>query len=304
MRCWVLVIMVTILVGCGNVPSTDRGVPPADTTQSDTTVDTGLSQTDGTGRTATLLSAFFGLDNKLPPLAGLQTCRGAGGQDGMPVIFSDEVDRLTLQAGDFRVTSATGQTGKVNCVTLAPAADQGELRTALLIGEFGTAPSDEPVLVEVTGNIHSFDGKLNFKGARVEVTPLAPGPSLVLAEIVAQEQWSLGKEGGSWGIGSGCPPGTTQIVRVVWAGGVTRPVNDNEDDEVTDNERVQYQVTLNRASGSSTVVPFALGDLGDGDNNHLLCLDQEGTPTSVSFAAGYLVDPNDDRNPATSVTVR
>ena len=34
------------------------------------------------------------------------------------------------------------------------------------------------------------------------------------------------------------------------------------------------------------VVPFALGDLDDGDNNHLLCLNVDGTPVSISFDAG------------------
>jgi len=51
------------------------------------------------------------------------------------------------------------------------------------------------------------------------------------------------------------------------------------------------------------ITPVALADLGDGDNNHLLCLDTADAPLSVSFPAGVLTDPNDDLNPATSVAV-
>jgi hypothetical protein len=56
------------------------------------------------GILAELLSAFFGLDNGLPPQAE-GVCRGAGGADGLPVIFSHELNVDTLQPGDFRVTN-------------------------------------------------------------------------------------------------------------------------------------------------------------------------------------------------------
>ncbi len=47
--------------------------------------------------------------------------------------------------------------------------------------------------------------------------------------------------------------------------------------------------------------PAALADLGDGDNNHMFCLDTKDRPILVSFPAGVLTDPNDDLNPETSV---
>jgi hypothetical protein len=49
--------------------------------------------------------------------------------------------------------------------------------------------------------------------------------------------------------------------------------------------------------------PFALADLGDGDNNHLLCLDSQVDARIVSFPAGHLVDPNHDLNPNTATVV-
>ena len=266
----------------------------------DTTEDAGLPRESG-GQSAHLLSAFFGLDNGLPRLASRAICRGASGMDGMPVIFSTEIDHTTMQAGDFRVTTASGATGDMLCVTLLPASDAGELRTVLLVGEFGTAETDPPVSVEVVGHLHSIDGTLDFLGAQVDVTPLAPGPSLVMAEIVdlAAQDLGLGQRRTE---GDDCPTeGIVQAVRVVWAGGVTL---ENGDDP-GDTERDLYRVTVRAADGAEReITPVALADLGDGDNNHLLCLATSDTPVSVSFPAGVLTDPNDDLNPATSVSVR
>lgn len=60
------------------------------------------------GRQAELLSAFFGLDNGLPRIANKGICDGAAGKDGMPVVFSHEIDLRSMQAGDFRVVTAWG----------------------------------------------------------------------------------------------------------------------------------------------------------------------------------------------------
>ena len=265
----------------------------------DTTADAALPRESG-GQSAELLSAFFGLDNALPRVARL-ICRGAPGKDGMPVIFGTEIDHTTLQAGDFRVTKASGATGEMHCVTFLPATDAGELRTVLLVGEFGDAEADPPVSVEIVGHLHSIDGALDFRGAQIGVTPLAPGPSLVMAEIVDPSAPDLGL-GQRRTDGTECPlGGIQQAVRVVWAGGVTL----ENGDEPGDAERDLYRVTVRAADGTEReIIPAALADLGDGDNNHLLCLDTADTPVSVSFPAGILTDPNDDLNPATSVVVR
>ncbi|MEL7460318.1 MAG: hypothetical protein AAFX45_02745 [Pseudomonadota bacterium] len=266
----------------------------------DTTVDAGLPRESG-GQPAALLSAFFGLDNGLPRLASRAICRDAFGKDGMPVIFSTEIDHATLQAGDFRVTTASGATGQMTCVTLLPATDAGELRTVLLVGEYGSAETDPPVQVEIVGHLHSIDGTLDFRGARIDVTPLAPGPSLVMAEIADPTAQDLGL-GQRRTDGDDCPTeGIRQAVRVVWAGGVTL----ENGDEPGDAERDLYRVTVRAANGTEReITPTALADLGDGDNNHLLCLDTADTPVSVAFPEGIFTDPNDDLNPATSVAVR
>jgi len=275
--------------GCGGFNSRELA---------DLTPDTGLPRSLA-GEPAQLLSAFFGLDNALPSTANL-ICRGGAGFDGMPVIFSKEIDYKSLQAGDFRVTTRGGVTGRMHCVSFLPATDGGELRTVLLVGEFGNAATDPPARVEISGHIHDISGRLDFQGASVAVTPLEVGPTLIIAE---RYDASLKDQGLGVGRtrGSTCPAaGTVQAVRVVWAGGVTLP----NGDEPGEAQRLLYRVTVRASDGTQReVAPMALADLGDGDNNHLLCLDTADTPVSVAFPAGILKDPNKDLNPATTVNV-
>ncbi len=248
-----------------------------------------------------LLSAFFGFNSEAPATASFFVCRGAAGNDAMPVVFSHELDLATLQVGDFRVVRSDGTEGELICVTPAPAFDPGEYRTMLLIGEFGST-GNPPESVEITGNILSADGRINFKGQTLKVTLLADGPSMILAEPVPGDEWYLGKKATflPFGGGSGCPVGTRQIIRVTWNGGITKPGGD----EVDDLERKSYSITIRDSEGSvSTISPFALGDLGDGDNNHKLCLDVEGTPLKVEFPEGLVTDPREDLNPETSLAI-
>ena len=257
---------------------------------------------DASGQPARLLSAFFGLDNDLPFVANL-LCLGASGQDGMPVVLSHTIDPETLQPEDFQIVTRSGAVRTPYCLTLRPARDPGELRTVLLIGDFGDAANDPPVKVLVVDDLFS-DGTLlggaggdpvNFRGLHTDVIPLDAGPSIVLAEVVPESEWTRKTRG------TACPAGIKQVVRVTWAGGVRLP----NGDELTDVERGLYRVTVERGDGSSDdIVPAALADLEDRDNNHLLCLDTSDSAVSVSFPAGQLVDPNHDLNPYTHIVVK
>lgn len=265
--------------------------------QADTTPNLDLPR-QAAGQSADLFSAFFGLDS-MPRLANV-ICQSARGQDGMPVIFSTEIDHTTLQVGDFRVLSRSGAVGKMHCASFLPATDPGELRTVLLIGEFGPGDTDPPARVEIIGHIHSIDSTLDFQGAAVDVTPLDPGPTLILAERYDPNLPDAGL-GRRRTDGDDCPAeGTVQAVRVVWAGGVTLA----NGDEPGEAERQLYRVTVSAPDGGlREVAPMALADLGDGDNNHLLCLDTPDMPVSVFFPAGVFTDPNDDLNPDTSISL-
>lgn len=269
--------------------------------QADTTVTEVTARTDAGGRDARLLSAFFGVDDGLPNLFSLVGCRGGDGMDGMPVIFSHEIDVTTVEPGDFRVVTASGTVGRVVCLTMAPADDPGELRTALLVGQFGSA-ADQPVTVEIVGNVLSLDKALNFRGATIPVTPLECGPSLVWAELVPEAEWSLGRAATRlpWGGGDSCPVGTAQVLRVTWDGGVSRRAGG----QAGLTEGRLYEVTVNGpVRGSYVVRPMALADLGDGDNNHELCLDVTDPAVSVRFPAGHLIDPRGDVNEDTGIAV-
>ena len=222
---------------------------------------------------------------------------GASGLDGMPVVLSHTIDPETLEAEDFEVVTQSGAKQTPHCVTMRPAQDPGELRTVLLIGEFGNADDDPPAFVRIAGDLMS-DGsrskRINFRGSDVAVTPLDQGPSLVLAQRIAVSNLAAETRG------TLCPEGVQEVVRVTWAGGVRRPNRE----EAGDAERMLYRVTVERADGSTQeIAPAALADLDDGDNNHLLCLDTAAVAVSVGFPAGYLVDPNGDLNPDTHVTV-
>ncbi len=265
-----------------------------DTTRTDVT-----ARVDAAGRPATLVSAFYGLDDGMPALGRLVICEDVGGKDGAPIIFSHEVDLATLEPGDFRVTTVSGAVGEITCLTLAPADDVGELRTALMIGQYGSA-DDPPASIEVVGNILSRDGSVNFKGASLSFTALEDGPSLVWAERVPEDEWTLGARATrlDWGGGDSCPVGTRQVVRATWDGGITRP----DGSEVGAAEAQLYRVTVETADGRQVEVsPFALADLGDGDNNHELCLDVADPAVSIRFPAGHLTDPADDLNDDTAI---
>lgn len=271
--------------------------------QADTTQTTVLPSAEVAGNDAMPLSAFFGADNAFPPFANGFICEGAAGGDGMPVVFSHQIDTSTLQPGDFRITRADGSTGGLVCVTPMPALDVGELRTILLIGEYGSA-ENQPVKVDIIGNLLSIDGSINFRGSSATVIPMEDGPTLIYAEIVPESQWDLGKEqstGRMFGApGDGCPESTQQVLRVVWTGGITKPGRG----EIDDVERLAYKVFVEDNAGELTAIaPFAVADLRDGDNNHELCLDTSAKPVRVEFPAGMMTDPIEDLNPETSIDV-
>ena len=143
----------------------------ADTNAEDTT--SMQSYVDAKQYNASLLSAFYGLDDAIPFLASYRICSEFGHKDGMPVIFSKELDLNSLQAGDFEVTLTDGTAVKPGCVTPAPAEDVGELRTMLMIGDFGSI-DNQPISVEIVGNLISADHQSNFLGTMVAVSVGTP----------------------------------------------------------------------------------------------------------------------------------
>ena len=241
----------------------------------------------------TLLSAFFGLDNALPFVVNL-LCFGGAGDDGMPVVLSHRISSDSLRPEQFQITTRSGQLKTPECASLRPAGDPGERRTVLLIGELGNADTDPPEVVTIVEDLLSDTAApVNFNGQSVEVTPLNEGPSMVLAESLSQDDWTVDRRG------TQCPnDGVKQIIRVTWNGGV-RLANG---DEPGDTETHLYSVTMEPERGASYIThPIAIAELGDNDNHHFLCMDTDDKASEVSFPSGHFIDPNRDLNPDTRV---
>ena len=94
-----------------------------------------------------MISAFFGLDNAIPAPRYRRT-------DGLPVTFSQRVaDPGSIEASAFTVITRSGARAHPLRATTRPADEASKRHTVLLIGEFGNAPDDPPVKVEVTGHL-------------------------------------------------------------------------------------------------------------------------------------------------------
>lgn len=246
-------------------------------------------------REAKVLTAFFGLDNALP-IGAIGLSWNAPGKDGMPVVFSHELNPTTLDASDFKIKTAKGKLLEVDVVTLRPAVEAFELRTVLLIGEFGNHPDDEPIEVSIIGDLLARSGQ-NYKGQKVSVTPLVKGPFLSYAEY-----FKLDNNYPYVAAGRGCDclkEKTKMVVRTVWAGGV-RALNGAE---LGDKELQNFRVQLQIGNDTLLVYPFQIADLSDNDNNIDLCINKEGIPLTVSVKADTAIDPRDDANDFTNMEV-
>jgi hypothetical protein len=246
-------------------------------------------------RTATLRSAFFGLDNALPANAR-RIWSQAPGKDGLPLVFSHEIDPATLDATDFQITTQQGKKLQPAFVTFKPAVEAFELRTILLIGELGNAPNNQPDTLTIVGDLKSRDGQ-NLRGQKIKVTPLADGPFLSYAEFFtfdADYPYQTTKRG------CDCPrEKTSVVVRTVWAGGV-RALNGLE---LGDRDLYRFKVKMAFGTDTVIVTPFKIADVNDNDNNIDLCIGQSGTPLSVEVKANTAIDPRNDKNPKTGITV-
>jgi len=233
-----------------------------------------------------ILSAYHGLD-PLPAQAIIGLCGMApvSGQDGMPVVFSAQINGDTLSPTAFAVEISSGERVTPLCVTLRPALEPLEQRTVLLIGPF--SPEDSlPVGIEIMEQLEDVDGNSLVGLRSEEVTALASGPSLVLAERFAPNTSGLDGE---------CPADTAQALQLTWEGGVTGPAG-------ADLDEAQRTAILILLENGNRVTPLSLGD-DDPDNHVIACVAETSPAVSVSVKAGFFHDPGDDANPETRIGV-
>ena len=233
-----------------------------------------------------IVSAFFGLDNVLPSLF---LCNQIGGQlDGMPVNFKFPLDVSSLTETDFEVLDRLGNIRTPMCVSLGPANENGENRTVLLLGEFGTPITNPPVEVKVVGDLFTtdtFSGEsacseiINLKGITTSnVIPLADGPSLFFAQRIDGDL-------------NECISGS-QTIQVAWNGGVTPYISGD-----TEYDLFKYYVGYSDSSGVLIPhTPISIADIYDNDNFHQLCFSTSDEIIKISMIANTVKDPNHDPN--------
>ena len=233
-----------------------------------------------------IVSAFFGLDNVLPSLF---LCNQLGGQlDGMPVNFKFPLDVSSLSETDFEVLDSLGNIHTPMCVSLGPANENGENRTVLLLGEFGTPITNPPVEVRVVGDLFTtdtFSGEsacseiINLNGITTSnVIPLAEGPSLFFAQRI---------EGNLNECNSG-----SQTIQVAWNGGVTPYISGDIEYDL-----FEYYIGYSDSSGVLIPhTPISIADIYDNDNFHQLCFSTSDDIVKISMMANTVEDPNHDPN--------
>lgn len=241
-----------------------------------------------------LLSAFFGLDDAMPFQANF-LCPGAVGMDGMPVNFKYPIDASSLSASDFEVVDSLDTIHIPICAVLAPANENGENRTVLLIGEFGTAVTNPPVEVRIVDDLFTTDvlpGEsacseiMNLNGiSTTNVVPLANGPTLFFAQRL---DGSLNE----------CSSGI-QTIQVAWNGGITPHQSGDAESDL-----FQYYIGYSDSSGVLIPhIPISIADINDNDNFHQLCFSTNEEIVKISMMANTVEDPNQDPNLFTEIDV-
>lgn len=233
-------------------------------------------------------SAYLGAVNQaLIPFCPTQPAGAV--LEGMPVVFNRQIYDLSLRADQFTVTNSLGVKVSPRCATLAPADEENEDNTVLLVGDF--VPNDAVTISNVAvkglyaegpdgeGRGDAF-GSLSFSS----VTPVSESTRLIAAEVPADPD--LG----------GCPassPAAVQVVRATWIGGL-RPLA---------GDRAALITVRDAAGASLPVAGISAAEENDADNILDVCLASGAAPAMISVQAGAYTAPNGLPNAATSIAI-
>lgn len=213
-----------------------------------------------------MLSAYAGIENSIQVyrVAGCQRALWQRGT-GMPVVFNVEINPNTLDALDFLVSFQTSNQTEISihpdCVSLAPADEDYENRTVLLVGQFD-GRSLTKVEVSPSARLTDEDGYSLAGLSAQSISRLGRAEQLVYAEDLAETEWQPDE----------CPQSTVQQIQVTWNGGITGPQASARNDDI---QATDYLISYTNENAEQIFhSPDALGDLNDGDNNHILCLNE------------------------------
>lgn len=192
------------------------------------------------------------------------------GKDGLVVVFDAEVDAASLQPRAFAVVLADEEPVLPEAATLAPASEDDENRTVLLVGELSAKGGAEPTHVVVVGPLWAEDGR-SLRGLGAAVEPFAAGPRVVAAVVLA--------------VGPGRCEGAGQRVRTYWS-------DELRGVDADDRSRVRIA-----GDGAAPRWPVrfddhdaAHGEAGQ-DGVLDLCLDDSAPPRRLSIDAGAFHGP-------------
>ena len=267
--------------------ATDELVIAPVSTAVSTAVSTTVSTSDSSPR---MLSAYVGAIDSRGAYMRAGCVPPAGGGVGMPVVFDVEIEG-TPEPGDFLVDyfDRLGRTRRVHpdCVSLAPADEEYEDRTVLVVGDFGDGSAITRVAVTEAGpgeaaHLVSESGEL-LDGLFVEgadISNIGVTEELVYAEVLPLEE--LGVDCADVVLGAGQ---VLVAVQTTWNGGVTGVDGTPIDEDMWPED---YSVVF--ADDPTPVIPDVLDDRNDVDNNHVLCFARDadaGAPLTVTGAPGF-----------------
>jgi hypothetical protein len=190
------------------------------------------------------------------------------GRDAVVVVFNVEVDAASLRPEVFWVSLGNGDRARAAEAVLAPANEDDENRTVLLVGEFGSATDNPPVSVAVFGNLYTEDGG-TLGGLAADIWAFDTPGSVVAAVRIAPAP--------------GRCEGAPAVVRTYWIDDL-RGV-DNQD-------KALLRLTLD---DGTTVVPDGFDDHdpareASADNVLDLCLPHAGRAVHLRVEPGAFAD--------------
>jgi len=210
-----------------------------------------------------------------------------GGLDSVSVVFSAEVDPVSVDPRAFLVFFADGSRATPSAAVLSPANEADEHHTVSLLGEFGEVPSAErpgnpPTEVFVVDAVFSEAGR-TLQGLSSLVEPFDKGGRVALAEWMPP--------------GPGRCEGADRVIRTYWW-----------DDLRGVDPAALGSIDIVMAGGT-TVHPFGFDDhaLGsderDDDNVLDLCVSGSGEPERLRVAAVSFRDPAGHPSAAVDVPI-
>jgi hypothetical protein len=201
--------------------------------------------------------------------------------DALDVLFSSDLDAASLEPSAFMVMFSDGSRVVPSEARLAPASENDENRTVVLIGDFGDPKDRPPTDVMVVGRVYGELGE-SFEGLVAKVDPFDAAGRPVVAELVPVD------DDACMGLG--------QAIRTWWTDGL-RGV------EAADLAEIHIELEDGTVV---TPVKFDDHDLEDQrreDNVLDLCLTETSPARGLEFGAGLFEDPAGHPSAAVSMKI-